>query len=95
MTRDEIYAEYLTWAKLPKSEQSLFDSAIDNHDVYEDENIVLNYLFYQVNEFSNDSIRRFAFCEANLFLKDDVGNLELVYSVLLPSFSHTAPLLQQ
>ena len=85
MTRGEIYKAYLEWQKalVRYSEQELFDCVVGNQDVYEDKNILINYLYYQADEFHNGSIRCFYFVEANLFVKDSTDNLELTHSILL------------
>lgn len=85
MTQNEIYQKYLDWREGPAecSKEELFESVIGNKDVYEDENILLNYLFYQVREFSDGNFRCFSFYEANLFTKDNADNLELAHSVLI------------
>lgn len=85
MTRGEIYKAYLEWGKSPVqyTEQEIFNSVVGNQDVYEDKNILINYLYYQVDEFLNGDIRCFSFFEVNLFLKDSADNIELTHSIFL------------
>ncbi len=82
MTKDEVYQKYLEWhkGKLPMSYVELFQSAAANVDVFENENTVINHLYYLVVERCENNSKYFIFYENNLFSKSGDDEFNLVKS---------------
>lgn len=82
MTQDEIYQRYLKWEKGTHvySREELFSSPSGNYDVYENEAILINRLYYLTPDFDGEHMRVFVFYEINTFLKDDDGDMLPIFS---------------
>lgn len=85
-----MYEKYLEWDQRAskKSKEEMFHIPLGNYDVYEDQSIVINHLYYLIPGMDGEKDGAFVFYEANTFVKDGRGDLSLAYSTLgVPSFS--------
>lgn len=82
VTKDEIYERYLKWSegKPEILKEDLFRRPVVNRDVFENEVLVVNHLYFLFLKFDGRKTRHFIFYEANTFWKDPKGDLELAYS---------------
>lgn len=82
MTKDEVYQKYLEWhkGKVPMSSIDLFQRTAANVDVFENENTVINHLYYLVVEPCENNSEYFIFYENNMFSKSDNNDINLVKS---------------
>ena len=53
---------------------------LENFDIHEDENILVNRLYYAVPRFENGRFQFYVFYEENIFRKESNGDLMLVHS---------------
>ena len=53
---------------------------LGNFDIHEDENILVNRLYYAVQNFENGRFQCSVFYEENIFRKESNGDLMLVHS---------------
>ena len=53
---------------------------LGNYDIHEDENILVNRLYYAVPRFENGRFQCSVFYEENIFRKESNGDLMLVHS---------------
>ena len=79
---DEMYVKYLEWSegKPDIAKEDLFQMPITNEDVYENEMLLVNHLYFLIVKYDEGIARYFAFYEANTFMKEENGDLDLVYS---------------
>ena len=79
VTKEELYNLYLEWAgdNPVLSYNDLFGFPITNIDVYEDEKIVINHMYYLIVRAEPNDSKHFLFYEANTFAKDVNGDLSL------------------
>lgn len=83
MTRNEMYAKYLEWAgTAAMTEEELFRTPIMNRDMFENETMVVNHLYFVATKFDGERVRCLVFYEANTFMKETNGDLRLTYSVV-------------
>ena len=54
--------------------------SLGNFDIHEDENILVNRLYYAVPRFENGRFQCSVFYEENIFRKESNGDLMLVHS---------------
>ena len=82
MNELKLYSAYLSWlgSQEPVPLQHLFDFPFTNQDIYEDDSMVVNRLFYLVPDLSGPTPRCFFFFEKNVFSKDTLGDLTLQQS---------------
>ena len=82
MTKEQIYHLYLNAnpTSTPVPQDSLFSFPMLNFDIYEDEQIVINRLFYALPLPETSSL--FLFFEDNSFSKDSCGELDFLRSSL-------------
>lgn len=64
---------------IPTREQKSAVS-LGNFDIHEDENILVNRLYYAVPNFENGRFQCSVFYEENIFRKESNGDLMLVHS---------------
>lgn len=79
MTKEELYNLYLEWAGDNPAllDNDLFGFPITDIDVYEDEKIVINHLYYLIVRAESNDSKRFLFYEENTFAKEVNGDLSL------------------
>ena len=82
MTKDEMYAKYLEWTggRYQLSKTEVFHMPVMNRDVYENQVLVINHLFYVIAENDGTNARYFVFYEANTFVKTENGDMTLIFS---------------
>lgn len=82
MTQHEIYNAYLQWLGGCQANvfSDLFQTPFAHFDIFEDEERLVNRLFYIVPTFLDDCLRCFVFFEENEFQKDQQGDLILIHS---------------
>ena len=82
MTREEVYEAYREWmqGEANFSIEDFFRMSVANRDVFENEMLVINHLYFLFLKYDTTNMKHFIFYEANTFLKDDAGDLTLIYS---------------
>lgn len=82
MTQHEIYDIYLQWLGdcKPNVFSDPFQTPFAHFDVFEDEERLVNRLFYIAPTFSDALLRCLIFFEENEFRKNEQGDLILAHS---------------
>ena len=79
MTNDKLFEIYKEWLghETTYTIDDLLNHTYVNLTMYEDDNKLIDHLYYIVPDFYNSQARFFIFYEVNEFLKDKAGNMEL------------------
>ena len=82
MTKDEIYQRYLAWnnGENPLMCRELFKNPVANVDVFENDDIIINHLYYLVARAAKETSFCFVFYESNTFSKIGNGEVDLINS---------------
>lgn len=85
MTQDEVYNKYVLWSegKPELTEKDLFRMSVANRDVYENQNIVVNHLYFLFVKCVGVQSKVFVFYEENTFLKKMNEDLVLIHSTYI------------
>jgi hypothetical protein len=84
LTKENVYQYYLKWKKGKNiwEVNDLFKSPSINMNIYENEKILINRLFYLIPDFWKSKLRVLVFYEENIFIKENGGDLRLIRSDL-------------
>lgn len=80
MTKEEVYQYYLQWKRGEKTwtMNEILNTPITNVNIFENEQMLTNRLFYVVTDFYENKLRVLIFYEENVFLKEINDELMLV-----------------
>ena len=80
MTKEEVYQYYLQWKRGEKTwtMNEILNTPITNVNIFENEQMLTNRLFYVVTDFYENKLRVLIFYEENVFLKEKNDELMLV-----------------
>lgn len=80
MTKEEVYQYYLQWKRGEKTwtMNEILNTPITNVNIFENEQMLTNRLFYVVTDFYENKLRVLIFYEENVFLKEKNDELGLV-----------------
>lgn len=83
MTKEEVYQYYLQWKRGEKTwtMNEILNTPITNVNIFENEQMLTNRLFYVVTDFYENKLRVLIFYEENVFLKEMNDELMLVQDV--------------
>ena len=83
MTKEEVYQYYLQWKRGEKTwtMNEILNTPITNVDIFENEQMLTNRLFYVVTDFYENKLRVLIFYEENVFLKEINDELMLVQDI--------------
>lgn len=83
MTKEEVYQYYLQWKRGEKTwtMNEILNTPITNVNIFENEQILTNRLFYVVTDFYENKLRVLIFYEENVFLKEINDELMLVQDI--------------
>lgn len=83
MTLEEVYQYYLQWKKGEKTwtMNEILNTPITNVNIFENEQMLTNRLFYVVTDFYENKLRVLIFYEENVFLKEMNDELMLVQDI--------------
>lgn len=83
MTKEEVYQYYLQWKRGEKTwtMNEILNTPITNVNIFENEQMLTNRLFYVVTDFYENKLRVFIFYEENVFLKEINDELMLVQDI--------------
>lgn len=76
MTKEEVYQYYLQWKRGEKTwtMNEILNTPITNVNIFENEQMLTNRLFYVVTDFYENKLRVLIFYEENVFLKEKTMN---------------------
>lgn len=80
MTKEEVYQYYLQWKRGKKTltMNEILNTPITNVNIFKNEQMLTNRLFYVVTDFYENKLRVLIFYEENVFLKEINDELMLV-----------------
>ncbi|MFR7655190.1 hypothetical protein [Monoglobus pectinilyticus] len=83
MTKEEVYQYYLQWKRGEKTwtMNEILNTPITNVNIFENEQMLTNRLFYVVTVFYENKLRVLIFYEENVFLKEKNDELMLVQDI--------------
>lgn len=83
MTKEEVYQYYLQWKRGEKTwtMNEILNTPITNVNIFENEQMLTNRLFYVVTDFYENKLRVLIFYEENVFLKEKDDELMLVQDI--------------
>ena len=83
MTKEEVYQYYLQWKRGEKTwtMNEILNTPITNVNIFENEQMLTNRLFYVVTDFYENKLRVLIFYEENVFLKEKNDELMLVQDI--------------
>lgn len=83
MTKEEVYQYYLQWKRGEKTwtMNEILNTPITNVNIFENEQMLTNRLFYVVTDFYENKLRVLIFYEENVFLKEMNDELMLVQDI--------------
>ena len=83
MTKEEVYQYYLQWKIGEKTwtMNEILNTPITNVNIFENEQMLTNRLFYVVTDFYENKLRVLIFYEENVFLKEINDELMLVQDI--------------
>ena len=83
MTKEEVYQYYLQWKRGGKTwtMNEILNTPITNVNIFENEQMLTNRLFYVVTDFYENKLRVLIFYEENVFLKEINDELMLVQDI--------------
>ncbi len=83
MTKEEVYQYYLQWKRGEKTwtMNEILNTPITNVNIFENEQMLTNRLFYVVTDFYENKLRVLIFYEENVFLKEINDELVLVQDI--------------
>lgn len=83
MTKEEVYQYYLQWKRGEKTwtMNEILNTPITNVNIFENEQMLTNRLFYVVTDFYENKLRVLIFYEENVFLKEKNDELMLVQNI--------------
>lgn len=83
MTKEEVYQYYLQWKRGEKTwtMNEILITPITNVNIFENEQMLTNRLFYVVTDFYENKLRVLIFYEENVFLKEKNDELMLVQDI--------------
>ncbi len=83
MTLEEMYQYYLQWKRGEKTwtMNEILNTPITNVNIFENEQMLTNRLFYVVTDFYENKLRVLIFYEENVFLKEINDELMLVQDI--------------
>lgn len=83
MTKEEVYQYYLQWKRGEKNwtMNEILNTPITNVNIFENEQMLTNRLFYVVTDFYENKLRVLIFYEENVFLKEKNDELMLVQDI--------------
>lgn len=83
MTKEEVYQYYLQWKRDEKTwtMNEILNTPITNVNIFENEQMLTNRLFYVVTDFYENKLRVLIFYEENVFLKEKNDELMLVQDI--------------
>lgn len=83
MTKEEVYQYYLQWKRGEKTwtRNEILNTPITNVNIFENEQMLTNRLFYVVTDFYENKLRVLIFYEENVFLKEINDELMLVQDI--------------
>ena len=83
MTKEEVYQYYLQWKRGEKTwtMNEILNTPITNVNIFENEQMLTNRLFYVVTDFYENKLRVLIFYEENVFLKEINDELMLVQDI--------------
>lgn len=83
MTKEEVYQYYLQWKRGKKTltMNEILNTPITNVNIFENEQMLTNRLFYVVTDFYENKLRVLIFYEENVFLKEKNDELMLVQDI--------------
>jgi len=72
LTKEEVYQYYLQWKRGEKTwtMNEILNTPITNVNIFENEQMLTNRLFYVVTDFYENKLRVLIFYEENVFLKE-------------------------
>ena len=76
MTKEEVYQYYLQWKRGEKTwtMNEILNTPITNVNIFENEQMLTNRLFYVVTDFYENKLRVLIFYEEIVFLKEKTMN---------------------
>ena len=83
MTKEEVYQYYLQWKRGEKTwtMNEILNTPITNVNIFENEQMLTDRLFYVVTDFYENKLRVLIFYEENVFLKEKNDELMLVQDI--------------
>lgn len=83
MTKEEVYQYHLQWKRGKKTltMNEILNTPITNVNIFENEQMLTNRLFYVVTDFYENKLRVLIFYEENVFLKEINDELMLVQDI--------------
>lgn len=83
MAKEEVYQYYLQWKRGEKTwtMNEILNTPITNVNIFENEQMLTNRLFYVVTDFYENKLRVLIFYEENVFLKEINDELMLVQDI--------------
>ena len=83
MTKEDVYQYYLQWKRGEKTwtMNEILNTPITNVNIFENEQMLTNRLFYVVTDFYENKLRVLIFYEENVFLKEKNDELMLVQDI--------------
>lgn len=83
MTKEEVYQYYLQWKRGEKTwtMNEILNTPITNVNIFENEQMLIDRLFYVVTDFYENKLRVLIFYEENVFLKEINDELVLVQDI--------------
>lgn len=83
MTLEEMYQYYLQWKRGEKTwtMNEILNTPVTNVNIFENEQMLTNRLFYVVTDFYENKLRVLIFYEENVFLKEINDELMLVQDI--------------
>lgn len=74
MTKEEVYQYYLQWKRGEKTwtMNEILNTPITNVNIFENEQMLTNRLFYVVTDFYENKLRVLIFYEENVFLIEKI-----------------------
>ena len=83
MTKEEVYQYYLQWKRGERTwtMNEILNTPITNVNIFENEQMLTNRLFYVVTDFYENKLRVLIFYEENVFLKEINDELMLVQDI--------------
>lgn len=83
MTLEEMYQYYLQWKRGEKTwtMNEILNTPITNVNIFENEQMLTNRLFYVATDFYENKLRVLIFYEENVFLKEINDELMLVQDI--------------
>jgi hypothetical protein len=83
LTKEEVYQYYLQWKRGEKTwtMNEILNTPITNVNIFENEQMLTDRLFYVVTDFYENKLRVLIFYEENVFLKEKNDELMLVQDI--------------